>query len=521
MTVNFTIDWPVATGLNFMLGMVLWTMFLIYDAHRKANPPSFPATLGLFFHTIPSAFLLGMALSAQKADDTALVWFVALLIFRYWRTVVNIIFWFRYRIAVLTHDLKLTSDDCTVIVPTVGPQGNRSYTEMVTAILVNRPTRLIFSTNTNGAADDVRAVLPGILADIAKGLTAYQLQHDLGPMEVAAETLVLSVNVSNKRQQVVHAFKNVESEILVMVDDTAIWHPRFLASTLPAFASDKVGFVGTRKWVKRLPRARDPSATFTLGLWMQYVTGFWNTVGALYLVRHNFEIRATNAADGGVFCVSGRSSLIRTNIVKNTLFTEAFLNEYVLRFSDRFPGWGPVTADDDNFMTRWVINHGWDVKVQSSKEAPMTTTLGTYPLKFPDQCKRWSRSTFRQNPIAILIDRTVWVKWPLTLWTTYFPWLYNAALFWDGLAVYVLMHTDLYAQSAHRTAMLCGLVAFIWTTKLVKTIPWFWAYPMDFLLYFVIPAYPLFAYWHSLLKVYTAFTFWDLAWSGRKLPKTQ
>jgi hypothetical protein len=42
---------------------------------------------------------------------------------------------------------------------------------------------------------------------------------------------------------------------------------------------------------------------------------------------------------------------------------------------------------------------------------------------------------------------------------------------------------------------------------------------MDFLLYFVIPAYPLFAYAHSILKFYTAFTFWDLTWSGRKLPK--
>jgi hypothetical protein len=47
--------------------------------------------------------------------------------------------------------------------------------------------------------------------------------------------------------------------------------------------------------------------------------------------------------------------------------------------------------------------------------------------------------------------------------------------------------------------------------------PVVWTYPVDFLLYFVIPAYPMFAYWHSLLKIFTAFTFWDLAWSGRKL----
>jgi hypothetical protein len=52
--------------------------------------------------------------------------------------------------------------------------------------------------------------------------------------------------------------------------------------------------------------------------------------------------------------------------------------------------------------------------------------------------------------------------------------------------------------------------------KLVKTIPWFYKYPMDFLLYFVIPAYPLAVYCHSILKLWTAVTFWDLEWSGRK-----
>ena len=103
-----------------------------------------------------------------------------------------------------------------------------------------------------------------------------------------------------------------------------------------------------------------------------------------------------------------------------------------------FPGWGPVKADDDNFLTRLVTNHGHDVKIQNSAESTMTTVLGGYPLKFPEQCKRWSRITFRQNPYATFFDRTIWLKWPLTLWTTYYPWLYNTASFWDGFALYTL-----------------------------------------------------------------------------------
>jgi hypothetical protein len=87
----------------------------------------------------------------------------------------------------------------------------------------------------------------------------------------------------------------------------------------------------------------------------------------------------------------------------------------------------------------------------------------------------------------------------------------------DSLAIFTLTQINMYTTSPYRTAMLCGLVLFIWTTKLVKTIPWFWKYPMDFFLYFVIPAYLAFVYYHICLKACTAITFWDLTWSDRKL----
>jgi hypothetical protein len=495
------------------LASVLWTMFLIYDVRRQQHRPSTSRQLGLLCHNIPALLLLCTTLVAQAADDSVLVWFVALLVFRYWRTLVNIWFWFQYKPAVATPDFKLTPEDCTVIVPTMGPEFSEFYDEILASILVNRPARLVLSTNTDAAEEQVQATLPAVLAQLKAGTTAYQKQYGLPAMTMTnTEILVLNAQVSDKRRQVIHGFSNVETEILVMADDTAIWHPRFLHATLPAFQSDAVGFVGTHKWVKRVRHPRDETVNLFVGLWKQYIAAFWNTMGALYLVRHNFEIRATNAADGGVFCVSGRTSLIRAQIVMNTRFTKAFLNEYVYC-------WGPLMADDDNFITRWVINHGFDVKMQLTEDATMTTTLGTFPLKFRNQCKRWSRTTFRQNPIALFVDRTVWWKWPLTCWTTLLPWMYNAALMWDALAVYTLTKTELYTQSSSRGALLCSLIVFIWVTKLVKTIPWFYTYPIDFFLYVVIPAYPMFAYWHSLLKIYTALTFWELSWSGRGLKR--
>lgn len=502
-------DLPPTSAAVLVCATFLCTTFLIYDLRRRrclSNSPSVLQCAGILCHNIPALLFLAITIAAQVAHDTALVLFVALMTFQYWRTLVNIYYWIQYELAVPSADLKITPDSCTVVVTTVGPDCNAVYSDMVTRILVNRPARLIFSTNTASATEQINKTLPAIMADVETGFSTYQQQYHLDPIQVTTEIVVLNANVSNKRQQVVHAFSNVKTSILVMVDDTAIWHPQFLHATLPSFQAEKVGFVGTRKWNKRHPRPRDSKLSLLPGLWKQYVAGFWNTIGGLYLIRYNFETRATNAADGGVFCVSGRSSLIRSNIVQDKAFKKPFLNEYVF-------GWGPVTANNDNFITRWVINHDYDVKIQSSKEATMTTTLGTYPLKFTDQC----RTTFRQNQFQLFADRTVWWKWPLTVWTTLLPWMYNAALFWDGLAVYMLTQTDIYARSSQPTAMLCSLIGFIWITKLVKTIPWFWGYPMDFppLLRHSRPS--VVRLLAPLLKIYTAFTFWDLDWSGRKL----
>ena len=174
---------------------------------------------------------------------------------------------------------------------------------MTTAILFNCPARLIFSTNTEAAADAVNAVLPAIRAKIAAA--AYRKQYGLGPFTISTGIIVLNANASNKRVQVCHAFNTVETSIIVMVDDTAIWNPNFLDAALPAFSSEKIGFVGCRKWVKRLRAPRDPSLNPYAGLWNQYVRGLWNCTGGLYLVPRKFEIRATNAADGGVSALAG------------------------------------------------------------------------------------------------------------------------------------------------------------------------------------------------------------------------
>lgn len=53
---------------------------------------------------------------------------------------------------------------------------------------------------------------------------------------------------------------------------------------------------------------------------------------------------------------------------------------------------------------------------------------------------------------------------------------------------------------------------------MVKIMPHFRAHPSDLVW---LPAYLAFAYWHSFIKLYCAFTFYDASWNGRNLALTQ
>lgn len=200
--------------------------------------------------------------------------------------------------------------------------------------------------------------------------------------------------------------------------------------------------------------------------------------------------------------------MTRTEIVADERFRKSFLEEPIWhRFS------GSLRPDDDNFITRWVINLGYDIKIQWSDDATILTTLGTYP-RFLSQCLRWARTTYRSNFRSLLIERTVWRRWPWTVWTTLIPSLFNGALVWDASMMYALTRTQMYDR--HSTATLLCFGIWIYLTKLVKLAGYFKLHPADFLLFFFpVPAYPLFAYFHTFLKLWAAITFWDGTWAGR------
>jgi hypothetical protein len=224
----------------------------------------------------------------------------------------------------------------------------------------------------------------------------------------------------------------------------------------------------------------------------------------VYLERHNFELAATNAIDGSVFVLSGRTSAHRTAILQDPEFLQGFANEMFF-----FGKFGPIAADDDNFITRWEVKKGWDIKFQYCADATIETDLGE-PHKFVSQCMRWVRTTWRSNSCSLFTDRTVWRRQPWGVYAIYISSFFNFALFFDGALMYTLSKTT-FGQSKNA---LCLMAAWIVLSKMIKLIPHFRRNPADLLL---IPVYLAFAYLHSLMKLWALFTFWNIQWSGRNL----
>jgi hypothetical protein len=408
--------------------------------------------------------------------------FIILFIFRYLRLLVHIFaFFWLYKPTPISDagTRTITERDVTVIIPTVEP-GNPDFAECLASVLANHPRTIHIVTVGRELLAQARAIVQ-----------PFALAHPQTDIHIT------TTSVANKRRQVAHVLPHVRTAITLLVDDHVFWpSPRFLATAIAPFENPSVGAVGTNKRVRR-------EDTSPFGF-----RSFWNVMGCLYLERHNFEIRATNSLDGGVFVISGRTCAYRTCILQSPRFLKGYLHERFLMGM-----FGPLNADDDNYITRAVVAGGWKIKIQYSDDAMIETTLGTYP-KFLSQCLRWARTTWRSNP-ASLRDGRVWRTQPWCVYAVYLTSFVNFALFYDALLFYTLGRTT-FAASADTVGVQAWKVLPLWifASKIVKLVSYFTRHPKD-LVY--LPGYICFAYLHSLIKLYALLTFWVTAWGGRDL----
>jgi hypothetical protein len=197
---------------------------------------------------------------------------------------------------------------------------------------------------------------------------------------------VLEISVANKRVQVCEAIPLVKTPVTVMVDDDVTWPSTILPWVLAPFEDKKIGGVGTCQRVRRLETG-------------PLIERCYNWLGAAYIERRNFEISATHWIDGGTSCMSGRTHALRTEILQVPAFLEGFATE-TWRGS-------PLNADDDNFITRWLVAKGWETWVQYNSECEIETTLENN-FTFLCQCLRWAKSNWRSNLTSMFIERHIW-----------------------------------------------------------------------------------------------------------------
>lgn len=270
-----------------------------------------------------------------------------------------------FRPVPIPEDPSYDSNDITIIIPTLfDEETTDELRDTILSFLQTEPAEILISTVTSS--------LPRALSFV-ECLKSPRVR-------------LLHEEHANKRLQLCEAIPQVQTPITILADDDVTWPSTILPWILAPFEDPAIGGVGTSQ---RLRRARNPTLSQRI----------WNFLGAIYLERRNFDIAACTHMDGGVPCMSGRTVAYRTHILQDEEFLHGFTHETWRSYL--------LNADDDNFMTRWLVNNHWKTYIQYHKQAELRTTLEDN-FKFWYQCLRWSRSNWRSNWKSMFLERNVW-----------------------------------------------------------------------------------------------------------------
>ncbi|KUJ08688.1 glycosyltransferase family 2 protein [Mollisia scopiformis] len=394
-------------------------------------------------------------------ENLAQILFWFLWLHRYVRFIVNTISHWCYKSVPIPADPKYSSKDVTVIIPTIH-NNFEELKESMQSILACQPFELLLVT-TSDKYDK--------LVSFAKTLEVSNIR-------------IFHVPIANKRIQVCEAIPKVKTDIIVMADDDVTWPSTILPWLLAPFENKKIGGVGPCQRVKRLSTG-DFSA-------LQY-----NWLGAAYIERRNFEISATHGIDGGTSCMSGRTCAFRREILQNPLFLVGFETER----------WGQyqLNADDDNFVTRWLVSNGWKTWIQYNRQCEIETTLEN-DHKFLYQCSRWARSNWRSNYTSLFTERHVWTQQPWSTYALHIATFTSLSIIFDPLIVYLT------CKVFGWNAMIAQLIFMFVVVKTVKLVGLFKRNPMDIVYY---PTSVVFGYFHGLIKLWALFTLRITSWGSR------
>lgn len=385
-------------------------------------------------------------------------------LFRYVRLIVNCISHWTYRPVPIPDNPTYTSQDVTIILPTIS-SGGEELDRTIRTCLQSEPYEMILVTIDSNA---------DALSKLAHKINSKKLR-------------VLSIREANKRRQMCRAIPEVTTKLTIFVDDDVIWPVKVMQWMLAPFEDPKMGGVCTSQ---RLQRSETVSV--------------WNFLGAAYLERRNFDCSACLHIDGGLPCLSGRSAAYRSSILQDEAFTYGFTHEEWRTCQ--------LNADDDNFITRWLYAHDWKIGMQYHKEAEVQTTLEDGP-KYLSQCLRWVRSNWRSNLTSLFVERHYWWTQPWStysvLQTTVTAW----ALPYDAFIFYSWHKATEQWSADDRKSLFIALAVWIFVfSKTVKLWGHFFRYPADVVF---IPVYIAFGYFHGCIKFWGLLTLNATTWGSR------
>ncbi|KFH43831.1 Hyaluronan synthase-like protein [Hapsidospora chrysogenum ATCC 11550] len=405
-------------------------------------------------------------LSPSPAFWVCIFW--ALWIHRYLRLIVHCVSHWVYKSKPIPEKPSFTSKDVTVVIPTI----HTVFEELrpsLESILACRPAELILVTTH----------------DKRQGLDALAKSLSLPCVRV------LDTPIANKRIQVCEALPRVKTAITIMADDDVTWPSTLMPWILAPFEDPKIGGVGT---CQRVRRERT-------GHW---TARMWNWLGAAYIERRNFEISATHNIDGGTSCMSGRTGAYRSEILSSHDFLHGFKNE-------RWRKW-ILNADDDNFVTRWLVSHQWKTWIQYEPECEIETTLEN-SHKFLYQCSRWARSNWRSNWTSLVRERYVLKQQPWSTYALHIATFTSLAFLFDPLLLVTCWWaTSGWAPVNRQYAFWAQFLFMFGFTKVVKLVGLFRRHPSDVMF---LPVSICFGYFHGLIKLYALATLNMTSWGSR------
>lgn len=400
----------------------------------------------------------------------ALLAFLLLFVVRYLRTAVGIYANITYKPIKSSRHSTISPGDVAVIIPTT----YKNPLELIKCIrrILDCSPRQVFVVTSHAKT--------------------ASLQMKLDFLCLGQHVQVIGVDKLNKRHQILAALPQVKASITVLADDDVMWPDNYLEYLLAIFENPKVGAGGTRQRVRR-----------------ELIPTAMNFLGIGYLERRVWNNITTNAIDGSISTLSGRTAAYRTEILASDEFRHYFTNDTWLG--------KPLNSDDDKCLTRYVYSHGWSIVIQSDPRSIIETTVELDFWGYLSQCMRWARAHWRGN-FTVMTNERYWCSrtYPWGWFVIYVCQFMTPALIFDGLlfALYSNFLSEVDASSSAKILAYAGLAIWVVFTKILKLLPHLCRHPSDIKF---VPVAVLFSYFHGIINIWALLTLNVTHWGSQKL----